>query len=1006
MISNNIIFDRILINPIKSHWLAHTPYFWFQSFFKFPFFLIPLPSIFVYIKAHRFRGVWHCILRGPMLFTGGADGSIKAWNLWDILEKDDVIKVISTFKKSTTTTQSLTKDLLEQNSNTRIGITNGIGQEEDSMVEVQLPWKLTALCGSLPDPETAYVGAVALPSRTLQPSHQAIPAPSSESESSSEQTTKRASLKFDSTTEWIRCLALSKDHSTLFIATNRGLLHQVELPVASSSKTAEARLFREASGDPEGVAGGVTVGGKKEILEVEERWTTLFKSDRKRPFATLNVTEDEETIRIGVCDIFGYAVTLLRRKQQHPSGEFSSLPTQQGEDGQQARADVIFGSNSPKVAEGWECHEWKPYEKKAALAAHFIKGMPENYVFTTGPGGQLTLWSLPNAILSSYDDIDMRNDETIKSSSSSTTTTPGSGEKNIIDLNIIDSFGEGFLPLIVADGACGFNRATLLVAIDGIPVSITNQSNFGFTNSSNGEKPKVIGNGDASARSESANFAPWKAPGFSSSSEGGNGEIIVSNSDLNWLVATGTSWGGIVLWRLNLHFEATAPDGGNRAVLPKGTLTLLSTVKDVHIGTPVRGISLRAIESAARTAGSGRIEVESQGSNGTVVRFDVGQGGQLAILGEDRYDSILVIAGKTENPAISSNETTFGDAAVSAGHPLGGVSNYKFKSSTRSGLVYGFQTTNFILWDEGVEAQVCSVFCSSWRRPWAVQVTAVDKVTFCWNSSTNNEIMIYTRRPYINNSSSVAKFDIPSVSRALPLAFLPPGHGREINALALIPNNLHRSRSLPRNLLGSIVNGAREIDNSDHDSNGNTNHNKKSTSTTTNDVSIDGFTLPITRESLFCLTGGEDASIRQAVIEVPSFGSNEGSTSDVGLMQNVGLVSDHVGGNSVKAIAHALIPLDSSTTISSTNNSTADIGRKSLVVVGGSRQAMMAWVVTHQEKIGRKEEDTNRIFGCESGEMETPWECELLSTHASPAVFSVKNLPEVRELALVFYPLF
>jgi WD40 repeat protein len=189
-------------------------------------------SYFASLKAHRYRGVWHCCLQGSILYTGGADGAIKAWNLWDVLQPEYVERILKSSSCSLMAAATAPPLLLPLTASSNgAGASSSLGGIEED-VHNGCSWVATSLQCDLPDSESTTVGTITTPAAGAAAAAVVVEQQiqSSSSSSSSDATKKAPKTAVDSSSEWVRCLAITKDHSTLFVATNRGLVHQVQLP--------------------------------------------------------------------------------------------------------------------------------------------------------------------------------------------------------------------------------------------------------------------------------------------------------------------------------------------------------------------------------------------------------------------------------------------------------------------------------------------------------------------------------------------------------------------------------------------------------------------------------------------------------------------------------------------------------------------------------------------------------------------------------------------------------
>jgi WD40 repeat protein len=743
---------------------------------------------FATLKGHRFRGIWHCCLSGSILYTGGADGAIKAWNLWDVLQPEYVERILDP-KSSSSSSSFFSSSSTPQN------------KREDMY---DCPWMATSLQCNLPDPESTTVGTITLPSSVVKDAVAAIADQSS---------TQRPKAAFDSSSEWVRCLAITKDHSTVFVGTNRGLVHQVQLPVVPFAKAAM----------------------KKEKLKTEERWLTMYKSTRRRPITSMTVVEEDNgnfqnVVNIFLCDISGYATVLtVENKKQQDSNPAHRV-----------------GAKA-----GWSVQEWLPYNSEPVSGIHFLRtGLLNTHIFTTGPQGKLTLWQLR---------VEERN------------------QSEEDDRTGFQSPKEWEAPLRVVESCCELKKSTQIVDIDIIRTST--------------------------------------APSSRNSS---------SDSTVTWLVAAGTSCGAVVIWRLKLENDGLFQ--------PRFELQLLSCLNNVHLGSPVRSISLTRRDSGGLISGS--IVLESCGSNGAIVRFLVhSTSGTLSIMVEEHYDALLIVAGKVSvaNANVESENTSTRRPTSS-------------QSPRPSQLVYGFQSTNFVVWDAKVEAEVCSIYCGSWRRPWAVQISAADMMTFCCDRGVGGtKINVYTRRPLVLQQGDRTNDDSNQSVAPYPRALLPPGHGREINAVGIRALGGGTSR-FEKGSAGNRCN----------------------------------------KKRFACFTGGEDSSVRQTLVD---FSKNPS-------LREINCITDHVGGTTVKSLT--LVDFPSSGDFNDDAGGGAlhsheekEITKKTLMVTGGSKKVLMAWII-QQQRDGNLQNSAAATIAREDG-----FHCQFVSAHAVQNIISCKNLPSV-----------
>jgi len=745
---------------------------------------------FATLKGHRFRGVWHCCLSGSILYTGGADGAIKAWNLWDVLQPEHVERILN-LKPSSSPFSSTTPS----SSSSSI-----FSKEEDIF---NCPWMATSLQCNLSDPESTTVGTITVPlieDAVLE-----------EAAIAEQGSTQRPKAAFDSSSEWVRCLAVTKDHLTVFVATNRGLVHQVQLPVVPVVPGAAAATRTKNKG--------------------EEKWLTIYKSKRRRPITSMKLVEENEDVQnvvhISLCDISGYATVL--------SLENSTEIKEQQDDGSNP-ADGVGAAS-------WSFQEWLPYSSEPVSGIHFLRnGLINTCVFTTGPQGKLTLWQL-------------RLEE---------------GKPGDDDSAEILSPKAQKAPALLAESCCELKKSTQIVEMDILLVSTRVSSSI--------------------------------------------------DSTATWLVAAGTSCGAVVIWRLKMETDGVFQ--------PQFDLQLLSCLNNVHLGSPIRSISLRNSGGLINST----IVLESCGSNGAIVRFSVNStDGKLSIMVEEHYDALLIVAGKVTVATTKANDNN--PRKIASSQPLSP------QPPSPSQLVYGFQSTNFVVWDAKAEAEVCSLYCGSWRRPWAVQISAADTMTFCCDRGLGGtKINLYTRRPLVlqQEQGDNSNGDTSTVA-PYPRALLPPGHGREINAVGI-----------------RALSGFSNFENSSAGKNKN--------------------------KRFVCFTGGEDSSVRQTLVD---FSKNPS-------LREINLFSEHVGGTTVKSLT--MVDFSSSRILSGDTDcadSSEENNKKTLLVTGGSKKVLMAWII--QQNDGNLQSSAAATIASEDG-----FHCQFVSAHAAQNIISCKNLPSVR----------
>lgn len=276
------------------------------------------------LQTHKFRGVWQCLFYKNMFFTAGSDAAIKAWSLLDIFPQ-------------------------------------GCCRPRD-YPEMTTPSVTYTLQRVLPMPEDVQVGEPAI---CYRPEYAED---SSSEQNSSKPTGKSAKVpaaRFDSTAEWIRDLAMlesdEEDKSILFIATNRGVLHRVDLTWGSRSSN-----------------------NSRTTCCIEERWRTLYVSPTSKPLCTVNAvhksseTQSTRTMLVGACEITGRAILLhLDQAQDSVAEIYEWHPCMTG-------LSIFF-----------------PFDTEESLSSLFFDGT-SNSAFATvvvGPRGEIAIYGLNDNVL-------------------------------------------------------------------------------------------------------------------------------------------------------------------------------------------------------------------------------------------------------------------------------------------------------------------------------------------------------------------------------------------------------------------------------------------------------------------------------------------------------------------------------------------------------------------------------------------------------------------------------
>lgn len=234
-----------------------------------------------------------------------------------------------------------------------------------------------------------------------------------------------------------------------------------------------------------------------------------------------------------------------------------------------------------------------------------------------------------------------------------------------------------------------------------------------------------------------------------------------SERQTSWLMFTGSSSGGVTLWCLAM----------GRYPASDWMLTVLDCIRDAHVGTPVKSVSSRWVPIMVEEPEmvENRIELESAGGNSAMMIYTVDKQRQrLVRLGETRYESsLLVVIGKCR-----------GRHSVS-----GSVWTTKEGNSSTGDLVFGFRGPKFSVWNKDADAEVCSVQCGSWRRPWAVAVPNPNDITFCFDCGSR-QIAVYRRRGKYDKPASTENHWLSG--KSLPKALMSRFHGRELNAVKAV----------------------------------------------------------------------------------------------------------------------------------------------------------------------------------------------------------------------------
>ena len=187
-------------------------------------------------------------------------------------------------------------------------------------------------------------------------------------------------------------------------------------------------------------------------------------------------------------------------------------------------------------------------------------------------------------------------------------------------------------------------------------------------------------------------------------------------SDRHAITVLGSARGGISIWNLDTEHG----------------LTQLAAQMTAHDETPVQFVSITHIDNNL-------YEIETGAMNFCVQNYVLEMNDDLVCLqrkNEFRIDSLKVISDRCQ---------LLGDRKC----------------------YFGFFTTQCIVWDIGMDAEVWNVQCSGWKRPWAFHVdTLSGKMQFC-HSSGCGDLHVYEK----------------DISKNGPHCLVTGGHGREINCV-------------------------------------------------------------------------------------------------------------------------------------------------------------------------------------------------------------------------------
>eukprot|EP00890_Picochlorum_soloecismus_P002705 jgi/Picsp_1/3435/NSC_06273-R1_wd40 repeat domain-containing protein len=153
------------------------------------------------IKAHRFRGIWHILQHNNLLYTGGADGAVKVWNLWDWVPRrciEPLLCHLDRYKDARSLCKGWQMSICSSESFCSSNIDWSIQQHLNFLISY-------GKCGAL----AKFPLEDQIPMEILE--------------------TKSREPPRDSKSEWIRCMEFAKHGQYLIIGTNRGRLLIVEM---------------------------------------------------------------------------------------------------------------------------------------------------------------------------------------------------------------------------------------------------------------------------------------------------------------------------------------------------------------------------------------------------------------------------------------------------------------------------------------------------------------------------------------------------------------------------------------------------------------------------------------------------------------------------------------------------------------------------------------------------------------------------------------------------------
>ena len=630
-------------------------------------------------------------------------------------------------------------------------------------------------------------------------------------------------IPVDSRFERPRCLELSSDGSYIFMATNQGVIYMIRLPDIEHQTEKEEKL--------------------KDIGN--EEWTVLYKNSRKKPLVSLSVVEiysggkfntkscvmnpDVDVQRnslkyqstvldigesgrswlLGAVDLAGFAI-IVRLPNSIDNSQFDSKSPKS-----------IKGVMNYKYSGAIDSIEWNPYEQERQISLGVFFAEPllhMGLVFVPGGKGELSICLFDEQCWRNGTE---ENQSTLKDSMEDCLLT----EKEFISWH---------RPTTLAHASCP-------------------------------NKARVV---NIKACHLLRNF-------------GASGDI-----EDDWLIATGASCGSLILWKLSLALcsEANAteekqievksrsssfvPQNGSRCpelsgLIRSASLEPLKIIQNTFkIQAPLKCLSMGWFLGAQ---GSSRIKIECGTTAGTVERFEVAplaqpEGGALARIPDqsqeekNERENLRAIQDQVKESRLMDDAIDLdfgyqakyilrhiGDrrcesvgivAGCSDSHPYIESREIHRRSNDtilRRPLVWGFSTTNFVVYDEESEMEICSVYIVAQKKPWAAVVSSSSNITMCFamldkvhvyrrfrrrdridanqnHCRIHNSCFKYENPSFQNSSNSLVdgqsfvsdklSYLEASLHHCLPCAIINPGHGNDINSIRLIIPQPRKNRNL------------------------------------------------------------------------------------------------------------------------------------------------------------------------------------------------------------------